>query len=370
MTSLFSRTRRLRRDATPEDAALTRALEAHLDPRGGSPYWLDRQRELGGSLRDELRTVADLARLGPFDRRALVERPLEDFVPRTTMSMRRGDLVLAETGGTSGPPVRTVFLPDELHHAFGECFLRAGRARGWPRGGRWLFVGPSGPHVIGQNARLLARLHGALEPFTVDLDPRWARNQTGAAALLYREHVLGQALDVVRRERPDVLFVTPPLLEGLARELPLDLRGAVRGIHLGGLPVTRAALDLAARSFPAAVVLPGYGNSMLGMLPEVTPHPAREHVDYVALRGRMVVDVMAEDAQGQVDLTRPVAPGERGRVVAHRLDETCFLPNLVERDEATAVLASPAALALGFAPRALRDPGPARALVRQQEGLY
>lgn len=370
MTALFSRARTLKRLETPEDAALARALKAHLDPRGGSPYWLDRQRELGVSLRDEVRTLADLARLGPFDRRALVTRPLEDFVPRSIMSMRRTDLVLAETGGTSGAPVRTVFLPQEHHHAFGECFLRAGRARGWPRGGRWLFVGPSGPHVIGQNARLLARLHGALEPFTVDLDPRWARNQAGAAATLYREHVLAQALDVVQRERPDVLFVTPPLLEGLAREAPAALRHTVRAIHLGGLPVGRAALDLAAEAFPGAVVMPGYGNSMVGMLPEVVPHPDRAHVDYVALHGRMVVDVVAEDAAGEVDITRPVEPGQRGRVLVHRLDETFFLPNLVERDEATAVLAPREALALGFAARGLRDPGPARALMKQQEGLY
>lgn len=355
--------------ATPEDAALRRALAAHLDPVGGSPYWLERQRALGASLTDEVRVVADLVRLGPFDRRALEARPLEDFVPRSLLARRRSELVLAETGGTSGPPVRTVFQPEELREGFGESFLRAGRARRFPGAGRWLFVGPSGPHVIGQAARLLARAHGALEPFTVDLDPRWARNQRGAAATLYREHVLAQALDVVRRERPDVLFITPPLLEALAAELAPEEREAVRGIHLGGLPVAPAALRLAARAFPAAVVLPGYGNSMVGMLPEVVPHPDAAHVDYFALRGRLVVDVVAE-AAGQVDIARPVGHGERGRVLVHRLDESCLLPNLVERDEATCVVAPPEVEALGFARRGVRDPQPARALEAPREGLY
>lgn len=350
---------------TAADRALQRALLVHTDPTGGSPYWLERREALRGIER-----VADLAALGPFPRADLEDRPLLDFVPRALLQRQRSELVLAETGGTTGRPVRAVFTPAELLAGFGEPFLRAGRLRGFPTGGQWLFVGPSGPHVIGQAARLLARLHGALEPFAVDLDPRWARAQEGLPAALYQEHVLAQALDLVEREAPDVWFVTPPMLRALAGVLGPEARARVRGIHLGGLPVGGDDMLRFRGQFPRAVLLPGYGNSLLGMLPELEP---REDglAAYFALEGRLVVDVVLPGPDGEPDLGRPALPGERGRVVCHRLDESFFLPNLVERDEATLVEAPPRGRQLGFAARGLLDPRPVEALVcAASEGLY
>ena len=350
---------------TAADGALQRALLVHTDPLGGSPYWLERREALRGIER-----VADLAALGPFPRADLETRPLLDFVPRSILQRHRSELVLAETGGTTGTPVRAVFTPAELLAGFGEPFLRAGRLRGFPCGGQWMFVGPSGPHVIGQAARLLARLHGALEPFSVDLDPRWVRAQEGLAAALYQEHVLAQALDLIRREAPDVWFVTPPMLRALAAALPEAVRARVRGIHLGGLPVAAEEALRFREAFPRAALLPGYGNSLLGMLPE--PEPRRDGLPaYFALEGRLVAEVVLAGPDGEPDLGRPALPGERGRVVCHRLDASFFLPNLVERDEATLVEASARVRELGFAGRGLLDPRPVEALVAAaSEGLY
>lgn len=350
----------------PADRALQRAILAHTDPEGGSPYWLERREELLSIER-----VADLAALGPFPRAALETRPLVDFVPRALLERHRTELVLAETGGTTGTPVRATFTPGELQAAFGEPFLRASRARGFPCGGQWLFLGPSGPHVIARAARLFAHLHGALEPFTVDLDPRWVRAQEGLATALYQEHVLAQALDLLRREQPDVWFATPPVVRALADELPPAARERVRGIHLGGLPVSAADQLRFRRDFPRAVLLPGYGNSLLGVLPEVEPRPDGRPA-YFALEGRLVVDVVLPGPDGEPDLSRPALPGERGRVVCHRLDESFFLPNLVERDEATVAEASPRVKKLGFAPRGLLEPAPVQALIATaaSEGLY
>ncbi len=355
------------------NAALRRAVARHFDPRSGTPFWLERERALGLDARAEIREAADLARFGPFEREELLRRPLQDFVPRSLWPERAG-LVLAESGGTTGRPTRSVFTPSEFEEAFGAPFLAAGVARGFPRGGGWLFIGPSGPHVIGQAARLLARLHGALEPFSVDLDPRWARAQAPGSLgeKLYREHVLAQALDVMERERPQVLFATPPLALALARALPEERRAAVRGIHLGGMAVSGAAYAEIRALFPRALVLPGYGNSMFGLLMEVRePAPGEHgalHLDYFPLAGRLLVAVVADGPDG-ADLSRPLPAGGAGRVVMSRLDESFFLPNLIERDRATAIAAGPEALARGFAPLGVRDPEPIAA-EQAERGLY
>ena len=55
----------------------------------------------------------------------------------------------------------------------------------------------------------------------------------------------------------------------------------------------------------------------------------------------------------------------------HRLDESCLLVGVVERDEATLVAPSDEARALGGRADGLRDPGPpASAAAKLQLGLY
>lgn len=355
------------------NACLRAALASHFHPDSGTPYWLDRERELGIDARRDVRSVADLPLLGAFDRSAWTARPLEDLVPRGLWADRAA-LVLAESGGTGGRPTRCVFTREELEEGFGAPYMAASAARGFPRGGEWLFVGPTGPHVIGHSARLLAHLHGALDPYAVDLDPRWARAQVDGSfgRLHYTRHVLDQALDVLDREHVDVLFVTPPIALALAEELEADGRARIRGIHLGGMAVTSPSYAAIRSAFPGAVVLPGYGNSMFGLLIEAEePQPDADgtlHADYFPLPGRMVVRVSPDEA-GAVDVTCEVAHGERGRVVLSRLDRSFLVANLVERDAATRIPASSAARALGLAADGVRDPYPV--VARQAlEGLY
>lgn len=357
------------RSRTLASAHMTRALAAHLHPADGSPFWLERQEQLGFDLQKELRCVKDLTRLGPFPKAELIRRPLQDFVPRRLWA-RRTELVLAESGGTSGRPTRVVFTRDEFGEAFGRPFSAVSGALGFPRDTGWLFMGPSGPHIIAQSARLLAKLHGALEPFAVDLDPRWARAQASGSlgARLYLEHVLDQAFDIIAREGVGVLFITPALALALAQVLSPAQRETILGIHLGGMPLSRDDLDAIRSDFPRAVVLPGYGNSLFGlMMPARAPGPGGE-LDYFPLPGRLQLKVVAQ-RHGEPDLACPVALGERGRVVLSRLDESFLLPNFVERDEATWVPADARALALGLALFGLRDPRP---VISEQmtSGLY
>ena len=354
------------------DDPLRAALASHFDPDSGTPYWLDLQTAFGIDARREIRTTQDLALLGAFDREAWTERPLSDFVPRGLWE-ERASLVLAESGGTSGRPVRCVFTQSEFEAAFGAPYMAVSAARGFPQGGEWLFVGPTGPHVIGRSCQLLARLHGAMAPYAVDLDPRWARAQVEGSfgRVHYTRHVLVQALDVLERENVDVLFVTPPLALALADELDDERRARIRGVHLGGMAMTSDAYAAIRAAFPSACILPGYGNSMFGLLIEATaPVPDADgtlHLDYVPLPGRMVVRIVPED-EGAPDVSRTTAIGERGRVVMSRLDRSFLIANLVERDRATRV-ATPAAGLLELCEEGVRNPFP---VIEKQalEGLY
>ncbi len=227
--------------------------------------------------------------------------------------------------------------------------------------------------MIAQAARLLARLHGALEPFSVDLDPRWARAQAPGSLgeKLYREHLLAQALDVLQRERIDVLFTTPPLALELAEVLPVRARAAMRGIHLGGMALRVEDYCRLEEAFPNAVLLPGYGNSLFGILVEPNAPCGdghERHLDYFPLAGRLHLNLAAEEGT-QVMLNRSVLPGELGRVVLSRFDESFLIINMIERDQAVRIDGDEASRGLGLAATGLRDPRPIVA-AQAGRGLY
>lgn len=351
------------------EARLSEVLALHFDERRGTPFWLERRRELGFDPRREIRSLADLPKLGRFLRSWQLERPIEDFVPRALWRDLATELVIAETGGTSGAPVRTVYSPGEFVDAFGAPFSAIGDHVGFPRGGSWLFVGPSGPHVIGQAARLLARMHDGHEPFAVDFDPRFARSlEPGSiGARLYREHVVAQALDLLARERVSVIFTTPPLMLAIAAALPESRRDAIRGIHLGGMAIEPRLLRETRLAFRNAVVLPAYGNSLFGIVPAIGLDP--DHLDYSPLAGRVVLDVVVEETERGSNSWRYAAPGEIGRVVFTRLDRTTFLPNVFERDVAERIATPRALRERGFAATTLRDPRPPESSTATR-GLY
>ncbi len=352
------------------DQRLRDLLRLHFHPEGGSLYWLRRQEQLGWDVRDRVRTLGDLGRLGPTPAEDLRRFPVRDFIPRA-LHRQLPRFVLGETAGTSGRPCLTAYRDDEFRAAFVTPFLQVARATGFPRGEPWLWVGPSGPHVIGKAVRELARHTGSMDPFSVDFDPRWAKRL--AAGSLARErylaHVTTQALDVLEREAVGVLFTTPPTLAALAPRLSDRQREAIRGVHYGGTSLTAEALNGFRAAFPRAVHLSGYGNTLFGVVMEVADRP-RQALDYFPLSDRLGFRVVAWPGSGAWP-PEECQPGQPGRVVFDRLDESCLLVGVVERDEAEQVPASPEALALGGGADGLRDPHPPAALGgRLQLGLY
>jgi thienamycin biosynthesis protein ThnN len=356
-------------------------LQLHFHPEWGSSYWLERQEQLGWSVRDRVRGLDDLWLVGPMPLADLRRFPVRAFIPRAWHG-QWPRFVFGETAGTSGEPCGTAYRDDEFHAAFVTPFLRVAKTTGFPRGEPWLWVGPSGPHIIGKVVRELARQTGSMDPFSVDFDPRWAKRLAdgSTARQRYLDHVTNQALDVLRREEVGVLFITPPALAALAARLSDSQREAIHGIHYGGMSLVPETVNDFRAAFPRAVHLAGYGNTLFGVVMEMAD-THRLAMDYYPLSDRVrfhVVDWPPLDAAGSgaTDAAGSWPPslcerGQSGRVLFHRLDESCLLIGVLERDQAERVLPSPEARALGGHADGLRNPQPPPTLAgRLQMGLY
>lgn len=358
------------RRRTARDCLVERVVARHFDPRWGSVYWLERERELGIDARRDLRSFEDLRLLGPMPAEALSRRSVWDFVPRS-LQEDLASLVVSETGGTLGRPGRTVFHRDDFHAAFVAPMAAAVETSGLiPRRARWLWVGPSGPHAIGKAAREVCRSLGAPDPFSVDFDPRWYKAQAEGSIgrKLYMRHVIEQALAILDTEPIDVIFSTPPVVAELGSRLGEDARSRVSAIHLGGLPA-RGAAEAIERFFPRASMLSGYGNSLFGVCPQVEAGDIRSPV-YHPHGHRLQVEVVPVHAPASDPPEEQVAHGERGRVVVTRLDESGLIPRLVERDTAVRLPGRTDLAALGFAHDALGDPHPADEVPAERMGIY
>ncbi len=357
-----------------EDERLRDLLQLHFHPELGSSYWLRRQEQLGWDVRDRVRTLDDLLLLGRMPMADLRRYPVRDFIPHA-LHGQWPRFVVGETAGTSGEPCATVFRDDEFQAAFVTPFLRVAHATGFPYGEPWLWVGPSGPHIIGKVVRELARQTGSMDPFSVDFDPRWAKRLAdgSTARQRYLEHVTSQALDVMRREEIGVLFITPPALAALAARLNDSQREAIHGIHYGGMSLTPEMVNDFRSAFPRAVHLAGYGNTLFGVVMEMAD-TQRLAMDYYPQGDRLqfqVVDWPHEDDAAGHWPPRFRKQGQTGRVLFHRLDESCLLAGVLERDQAERVPPSPDAVALGVRTDGLRNPqAPSTLAGRLQMGLY
>lgn len=332
---------------------LPELMNLHFDPRWGTPYWLAQRGHLTFDPAD-VSTLADLRHFPPFPREALAQWPVQHFVPRK-FHAEMSRLVICETGGTTGPPARTAFREDEFHAAFVAPFLAAAAFTGFPRNISWLFVGPSGPHPIGKAARLCATASGAMDPFTVDFDPRWARKLSGFALERYRLHVMEQTLDILKTQEVGVLFATPPVLSALAEKLEPSRREQIAGIHTGGIAPPQIFWQQLAEAFPKAKIMSGYGNSLCGMCPQLHFDPTQAP-SYFAHQERLVLELRQGDF-------------EAADLWFHRLDESCFLPNVPERDVAAPASPPPGAAAHGFCRLGIANPRPPADSTLAQ-GLY
>jgi phenylacetate-coenzyme A ligase PaaK-like adenylate-forming protein len=315
------------------EAYLRTAIAWHFGDDTGSPFWLRTAQTLDFNPLTDVKTFTDL-RLFPNLVNELRSVPVEDLIPRGykfqgSEGSRAPVPQIFESGGTTGAPKRTVQMPDWIAQVVQwqtEDFATGGFLPG--RG--FLCLMPSGPHGVGYFSRLVSeRLGAVFHP--IDIDPRWvkkiaARNAASEVAA-YIDHVIDQAVFVLRTQNVANLHTTPPLLEAIARnDQVVDLvNDKIRYLLLSGAHVDADTLDLLRGIFPATTITMAFGSTMV--LSQAVTRTTDGDTFVFDPRTPYVVFWVLDPETGE-----QVPYGRQGQVVMNHISKGMFIPNNLERD--------------------------------------
>ncbi len=311
------------------DAWTREVVQWHFDPETGCPFWLDFAAKLDWDPREEIRSFRDLEQLGLFEDDWLRGGPVRRWVPKAYADR---PIYTFETGGSTGTPKTRINI-DDFRIDYSQ-FSETLRDEAFPRGSNWLMLGPSGPRRLRLAVEHLAQVRGGI-CFCVDLDPRWVIRliKKGQIELVedYKEHVIQQALTLLRaHDDIECMFTTPKLLEALCEKISLRKAG-IKGVFCGGTEMTQQFHRFAREELlEGADFVPTYGNTLMGLACHKPFDPADDYqIIYHAPQPRAALRVVGPD-----DPDRVVDYGERGRVKLTTLTKEFFVPGFLERDEA------------------------------------
>lgn len=308
------------------EAYLRAAIAWHFGEDTGSAFWLRAVATLDFDPRTDVKTFADL-RLFPNLVNELRSVPVEDLIPRGYGQPPPVPQIF-ESGGTTGAPKRTAQLPDWVAQVVRwqtEDFATGG----FRPGQGFLCMMPSGPHGVGYFSRLVAERLGAAF-HGVDIDPRWVKKiaARGAASEVtaYVDHVVEQALFVLRTQNVANLHTTPPLLVAMARDdRVVDLLNAkIRYLLLSGAHVDADTLDLLRDLFPATTITMAFGSTMV--LSQAVTRTDGDAFVFDPRTPYVVFWVVDPDTGERVPY------GQTGQVVMNHVSKGMFIPNNLERD--------------------------------------
>ncbi len=311
------------------DVHVREIVQWHFSPETGAPFWLEFARNLDIDPRTEIGGYDDLKILGHFQDEWLRGGPVRRWVPK---AYAKEPVYVFETGGSTGVPKSRINIRDfQIDY---EIFSETLSDGSFPRGSDWLMLGPSGPRRLRLAVEYLAQLRGGI-CFMVDLDPRWVNRliKYGKYQELdaYKDHVINQALNILRaHENIQCLFTTPKLLEALCEKISLRKIG-IKGIFCGGTEMDAQFHRFAREELvPGIDFVPTYGNTLMGLACCKPFDPADNYaIIYYPPQPRAVIELVNRDNPEE-----PVDYGETGRVMLTTLTREFFMPRFLERDEA------------------------------------
>lgn len=308
------------------DAHVRDVIAQHFDPAHGTPFWLRWAAQAGWDPREEVFSFADLKRFPNFDKAWLRDAPHEDWVP---LNLRGVPFKVFETGGTTGVPTQRLSWQDHLIDY--ATFSPSLHDDAFPKGAAWLIAGPTGPRRLRLSMEHLANVRVGVA-YHLDLDPRWVRrllaDGDAATAKKYQDHVVAQAVALLKHRSIRCLFTTPRLLEAIGEAI--DLRAAgITGVLCGGTSMSPQTVRFLVEEVLGGAIpfVPVYGNTLMGLADSDPVTETNFEVIYRAPQPRAVLRVVDDkgddvpyDTRGQVELTT--------------LTDELFMPRLLERDEA------------------------------------
>jgi phenylacetate-coenzyme A ligase PaaK-like adenylate-forming protein len=312
------------------DRHLRDIIQWHFSPETGCPFWLDWARKAGWDPRAAIETFADLVQRFPH----FQDEWLRDLQPDVWVPAAYKDQPynVFETGGTTGMPKQRIGWND--YKTDYEEFSGKVSDDHFPRGGPWLMVGPTGPRRLRLAIEHLANFRGS-PCYFIDLDPRWVKKVLAVkkfeVARDYMDHVVDQAITILKNRRITGLFTTPKLLEALAEKINLYDAG-IRGVFCGGTTMAPQYVRYIIEEVLEGRIgfYPTYGNTLMGLAASVPIAPEDKFsITYYAPQPRAVLRVVDPHQTDQL-----VEYHAWGRVELTTLTREFFMPRFLERDEA------------------------------------
>ncbi|MGH1364773.1 MAG: hypothetical protein ACRBF0_14515 [Calditrichia bacterium] len=310
------------------DTHVREIVDWHFSPETGCPFWLNYAENLDFDPRKEIGGYNDLKILGHFQDEWLRGGPVRRWVPKPYAN---SPINIFETGGSTGVPKSRININD--FRTDYEMFSETLSDETFPKGGDWLMLGPSGPRRLRLAVEHLAQHRGGI-CFFVDLDPRWVNKLIKAGKMqeleLYKQHVIDQALKILRaHDNIKCVFTTPKLLESLCEKISLVKHG-VTGIFCGGTEMNAQFHRFAREELiPGIDFQPTYGNTLMGLACN-KPFDQKDDyaITYYGPHPRAVFELVNPDNPDEL-----VDYGETGRVILTTLTKEFFMPRFLERDE-------------------------------------
>jgi hypothetical protein len=311
------------------DAWTREMIQWHFSPETGCPFWLDYAQKLGWDPRQEIHAYDDLDRLGPFQDEWLRGGPVRRWVPKAYADK---PIFVFETGGSTGIPKSRISI-DDFRIDY-EAFSATLPDDAFPKGADWISIGPTGPRRLRLAVEHLANVRGS-SCYFVDLDPRWVKkviaNKHFDQARAYMDHVVDQAVTILKHRKISAMFTTPKLLEALGEKVNLWEAG-IRGVFCGGTTMAPQYVRFIVEEVLENRIgfYPTYGNTLMGLAASV-PLRAEDNfsITYYAPQPRAVLRIVDPAKTEQVKNY-----GEWGRVELTTLTKEFFMPRFLERDEA------------------------------------
>jgi phenylacetate-coenzyme A ligase PaaK-like adenylate-forming protein len=311
------------------DAHVREIIQWHFSPETGCPYWLEWAKK-NFNPRQEIRSFADIiARFPHFRDESLRDEQPEVWVPA---AFKGKPFNIFETGGTTGMPKQRIGWND--YKVDYEEFSGKVSDEHFPRGQAWLMVGPTGPRRLRLAIEHLANFRGSACYF-IDLDPRWVKKVLADKKFdqgrAYMDHVIDQAITILKHRKISGLFTTPKLLEAMAEKTNLYESG-IRGVFCGGTTMAPQYVRYIVEEVLEGRIgfYPTYGNTLMGLAASVPLRPEDNFsITYYAPQPRAVLRIVDPNNTTQVKNY-----GEWGRVELTTLTREFFMPRFLERDEA------------------------------------
>ena len=314
---------------TKLDAHTREIVQWHFSPETGCSFWLDWAKKAGWNPAQEVKSFADLQRFPHFQDEWLRDLQNEVWVPK---AFRGKPFNIFETGGTTGMPKQRVGWED-YKTDYSE-FSNTLKDEHFPRNHYWLMVGPTGPRRLRLAIEHLANVRGC-SCYFVDLDPRWVKKLISTKQLdqakAYMDHVVDQAVTILKHRKVSALFTTPKLLEALGEKINLYEAG-IRGVFCGGTSMAKQYVRFIVEEVLENRIgfVPTYGNTLMGL---AASRPLTKEdqfsITYYAPQPRAALRVVDPN-----NTTQTKNYGEWGRVELTTLTKEFFMPRFLERDEA------------------------------------